>query len=120
MQGELRAWETELAFHIETTRALPGAEVSEQKRQKENQINPIIMQIRSGSLFWSWDFPGLDGATKGLGEVTARPSLTVLSGEMEVQLSLGNSQGRELELQGATGATGGPCQCPSSLLQRLC
>ena len=56
------------------------------------------MQIRSGSLFWSWDFAGLDEATKGSGEVTARPSLTVLSGEMEGQLSLGNSKGRELEL----------------------
>ena len=56
------------------------------------------MQIRSGSLFWSWDFAGLDEATKGSGEVTARPSLTVLSGETEGQLSLGNSKGRELEL----------------------
>ena len=56
------------------------------------------MQIRSGSLFWSWDFAGLDEATKGSGEVTARPSLTVLSGETEGQLSPGNSKGRELEL----------------------
>ena len=41
-----RAWETELAIQTETTRALPGAEVSEQKRPgKSNQPHYNANQI---------------------------------------------------------------------------